>query len=318
MSATRTVQRPRGQASVELALGLLAFITVLIFGIHFAEVQYLAVRVATATHSAIFRLTGQRAHEAGHDFKLVNQNVAGLNTMHHRKYWNDFTPNTGEGSAAVSNVLTKIEKTEANLVRCFNEDELQSDLKYIPMIPKAFSETGGGIRCGGQGTVSILPVFPKNFLDNNWGLKTAHYSGPTSFRVCATARNQRGGPCGQIPVLLGDYSLQGNSSRGPQGPESKSHDLMNGGNDAFEDLTKRAFGTGGKSPMCLASGMMMLSLKLLPQVGPCNSELSFKGHEAGLRQRMDGHETRGPWPTAGYKGTLRAKDNKAHYLGVNR
>lgn len=298
----------RGQAAVELALGLIAFITVLMFGIHFAEVNYLGTRVGTATHSAIFRATGERAHEKGSDFQQVNQSVAGLTTMHHKKYWNDFQPTLGEGAAPVVQVLTKIEKTEGNLVRCFNQDQLKADLTRIA--PTPYDETGGGIQCGAQATISVLPMFPKKFLDNNWALKAANYSGPTSYRVCATARNQKGGECGKIPILLGDYSLQGANK-----PESKSNDLFNGGNDDFQELVKGAFVA---APACLASGGMMAALKLIPQLGPCGSVLSFKGHEAGLRQSLSGHNTRGPWNTASYSGALRDKNNKAYYLGVNR
>jgi hypothetical protein len=297
----------RGQAAVELALGLLVFITVVVFGIHFAEIGYLGARVATATHSAIFRATGERAHEAGSDMRLYGT-VAGRVTSEHKKSWNDFNPTSGEGSEAVSHVMTKIEKTEGNLVRCFNEDDLKSNLLVIA--PTAYGDNKGGIRCGAQATVSILPVFPRNFLDNNWGLKTAHYNGPTSFRVCATARNQRGGECGRIPILVGDYSLQGATKS-----ESRGNDLFRGGNREFKELVDKTFVA---SPMCIASGLMMAQLKLLPQVTTCNSVLSFKPHEDGLRQSMTGHSTRGPWHTAGYKGTLRDKDNKAYYLGVER
>ena len=304
--------RRRGQASVELALGLVVFITILSFGIHFAETSYLAMRVAGAAESAVFRATGQRAHEKGSDFTRAST-VAGLTTSDNAKHWDDFQPTVGEGAGTISHALTKIEKSANNVVRCTNEGSLKSSL--LSIAPTAYDGSRGGLKCSGEAQVSILPVFPKSFLDNNWALKTANYTGPTSFRVCAAARSKRSGPCGQFGILLGDYSLQGAGSG-----ESRSNDLFNGGNTSFKALVDNSFFYGGLSisPMCSISATMLGSLKLVPQFGPCSSQLSFKGHEAGFHQSMGGHNVRGPWNTAGYKGQLRAKNNKAYYLGVDR
>ncbi|MBM4379519.1 MAG: pilus assembly protein [Deltaproteobacteria bacterium] len=306
----RTAQR-RGQASVEMALGLIVFVTILMFGIHFAETSYLGMRVSGAAQSAIFRATGQRAHEKGSNFSRAST-VAGLTTSDNAKYWDDFQPTVGEGAGTITHVLTKIEKSTNNVVRCTNEGSMKSSL--VSIAPTAYSGDRGGLKCSGEAQISVLPTFPKNFLDNTWSLKTAHYSGPTSLRMCATPRSKRSGPCGQFGVLLGDYALQGASSG-----ESRANDLFNGGNSAFKALVDGSFMYGGVpiSPMCAASAAMLGSLKLVPQLGPCFSQLSFKGHEVGFNQSMGGHHVRSPWNTAGYKSQLRQKNNKAYYLGRN-
>ena len=59
----------RGQATVELALGLLIFVTVLIFGIHFAEMGFLSLKVTEASASAIWDATAYQTHS-----KLPNSN----------------------------------------------------------------------------------------------------------------------------------------------------------------------------------------------------------------------------------------------------
>jgi hypothetical protein len=303
----RAEQR-RGQASVEMALGLIVFVTILMFGIHFAETSYLGMRVSQAAHSAIFRATGQRAHEKGSNFSRAST-VAGLTTSDNAKYWDDFQPTVGEGSGSITHVLTKIEKSTNNVVRCTNEGSMRSSL--VGMAPTPYSGDRGGMKCSGEAQISVLPTFPKNFLDNTWSLKTAHYSGPTSLRMCATPRSKRSGPCGQFGVLLGDYSLQGASSG-----ESRANDLFSGGNASFKALVDGAFGVP-ISPLCAGSAAMLGSLKLVPQIGPCFPQLSFKGHEVNYRQTMGGHHVKGPWNTAGYKGQLRQKNNKAYYLGRN-
>jgi len=299
----------RGQASVELALGLIVFITIVSFGIHFAETSYLALRVSGAAQSAIFRATGQRTHEKGSDFTRAST-VAGLTTSDNAKYWDDFQPTVGEGAGTITHVLTKIEKSANNVVRCTNEATMASSLAALA--PTPYDGSKGGLKCSGEAQISVLPVFPKSFLDNNWALKTANYTGPTSFRVCATARSKKGGPCGQFGILLGDYALQGFNSG-----ESRANDLFNGGNTSFKALVDGAFGFP-VSPMCALSGGLLVKLKLAPQLGPCFPQLSYKPHESGFTQSMGGHNVKGPWNTAGYKGQLRAKNNKAYYLGVNR
>ena len=47
-----------GQATVELALGLLVFVTVLLFGIHFAEVGWLSLKVQEAGAWAMWEAAG--------------------------------------------------------------------------------------------------------------------------------------------------------------------------------------------------------------------------------------------------------------------
>ena len=303
----RTEQR-RGQASVEMALGLIVFITILMFGIHFAETSYLGMRVSGAAQSAIFRATGQRAHEKGSDFTRAST-VAGLTTSDNAKYWDDFQPTVGEGAGTISHVLTKIEKSKNNVVRCTNEGTMKSSL--MAMAPTPYSGDKGGLKCSGEAQISVLPTFPKNFLDNTWSLKTAHYSGPTSLRMCATPRSKRSGECGQFGILLGDYALQGASSG-----ESRANDLFSGGNTSFKKLVEGGFGLP-ISPFCAISAGLLGSLKLVPQLGPCFPQLSFKGHEVGFNQSMGGHNVKSPWNTAGYKSQLRQKNNKACYLGRN-
>jgi hypothetical protein len=52
----------RGQGTVELAIGLLVFVTVLIFGIHFAELSFLSLKTTEAASYAIWDSTGRRVH----------------------------------------------------------------------------------------------------------------------------------------------------------------------------------------------------------------------------------------------------------------
>ncbi len=66
----------RGQGTVEMALGVLLFVTVFIFGIHFAEVGYLSLKVQEASTSALWDTTSAKMHELPGNFADL-QNAIG-------------------------------------------------------------------------------------------------------------------------------------------------------------------------------------------------------------------------------------------------
>ena len=63
----------RGQGTTELALGLLLFVTVLIFGIHFAEIGYLSLKVQESATSALWDTTSAKMHELPKNFDALTQ-----------------------------------------------------------------------------------------------------------------------------------------------------------------------------------------------------------------------------------------------------
>ncbi|NPC81553.1 hypothetical protein HPC49_25425, partial [Pyxidicoccus fallax] len=53
----------RGQSLVETALGLMVFVTILVFGIYFAEVGALSLKVQEAANFALWDATGRVLHD---------------------------------------------------------------------------------------------------------------------------------------------------------------------------------------------------------------------------------------------------------------
>ncbi|MBS1150350.1 MAG: putative pilus biosis operon protein, partial [Myxococcaceae bacterium] len=53
---------PRGQAIVESVLGILVFISVLMFGLHFADVTFTQMKVTEAAQSAVWDSTAGQMH----------------------------------------------------------------------------------------------------------------------------------------------------------------------------------------------------------------------------------------------------------------
>lgn len=299
----------RGQATVELGLSMLAFITVLVFGIHFAEVGYLSMRAQQASAYALYEVTGERAHEKGSDLSRAST-VAGLATIHARDRWLDFQPNVDDSAhaASITHVFTEI---RGMTVRCTNEQSLSYDTS-VPLggllAPNPFDGSRGGVKCMSSATIALAPGFPTGFHDGEWNLDSPHYAGSrTSYTVCGTPR-ATGGQCGQFGVLVGDFSLQGPA-------ESRSVDLQNGGNDAYYDLVHSAMGiTACPSSMALSAAVTWTPVGL----DACSFSMSYQGVEANYRQNIGGvHSGSSTWLTGGTNSRREIRDPET-YLGVKR
>ena len=303
----------RGQAVVELALSMLVFITVLVFGIHFAEVSYLSVRVQEAAAFAIYDATGQRTHEKGNQRFNLSSTAPGLSTSEARKKWGDFEANSGGdwANAKVSHVFTEIDQIY-NGITCRKETSINYSTS-IPVVgvvtPNPFSggDNEGGMRCTASAQVSIAPGFPKKFFDGKWNLKSDHYAGnATSYKICATPRSVNG-QCGEFGLLIGDFSLQGVA-------ESKSHDLYSGGNDDYKNLVNDAMGLTA----CVAAQALSLGVAFTASYDACSFHFSYMGVEKNYKQNINSVHT-GPtqWITGG-TNTKRQINNPRTYLGVSR
>ena len=301
-----TVRNARGQATVELALGLLVFVTVLIFGIHFAEVGYLSTRVQQAAAFAVYDATGQRAHENGNDLAL-SSSIPGLTTEQTRRYFRDFDANRGDDHdrRAVTQVFTSIDGLQA---QC----RLEQSITYTPLnpggpaTPSPYDGTRGGIACGVSATIRLAPGFPRTFFDDNWNLRGEHYSGPDAYTVCATARS-RDGRCGRFGLLLGDFSLQG-------ARESRSHDLFRRTNPVYARLVEQAYGPGG----CPAAQTASLMIAGAVSTDACAFQFSYQGVERNYQQDLRAtHAGSTTWNTGG-TNSRRAVRHPQTFLGVTR
>ena len=118
---SQTRRGPRGQALAETVLGLLVFVTILMFGIHFAEVGYLSLKVQEASTSALWDSTGAKMHELPGTFngQAAAIKAAGGNATNRYK---DFDGRSSQkGSSAPVQVFTsagglKVECKAANAI----------------------------------------------------------------------------------------------------------------------------------------------------------------------------------------------------------
>jgi hypothetical protein len=304
---------------VELAIGLLLWITILAFGIHFAEVSYIAVRVEEAAAYAVYDTTGQRTHEKGNKRFNLSATIPGLSSSETKKKWGDFEANSGGdwAQAKMSHVFTEYDKLYQGIT-CTKAPSLKysTDAPVIGLgVPNPFSAGNdtGGVKCTASATVSLVPGFPKDFRimggqrEKQWAAKGAAASG--SYKICATPRSVHGN-CGSFGILVGDFSLQGPA-------ESTSNDLFSGGNTAYYDVVNDAMGLTG-CPLAMAASTAVATAV---SFDACTFAFSYKGVEKNYTQNVGSEDDtpggRPAWNTGG-TNTRRTVRKPETFLGVVR
>lgn len=208
--------RTRGQAAVEFALGSLVFVTVLLFGIHFAEVGYLSAKVHEAAAAAMWDATAYRSYSFGVNGVNGSFYNASINAVPSYALANgaaaryaDWDGRTSTAGAAPKLVLTE---AQPMTVQCVYDPG--NTYPLTPLAP-VFGESGG-IRCKAQGDIGFgLLRMPNKFLEGATGFfKAPHNSRVgTPTTLCSSGRAGGGACAGTLSVLLGDDALtDGNQS----------------------------------------------------------------------------------------------------------
>jgi hypothetical protein len=188
---------------VELSLGLLVFITILMFGIHFAEIGYLSLKVTEANSSALWHATAAKMHELPNKFTDVDNLISGNKPGQVATgLYSDFdgrTSTTG-GSDSVQ-LFTKAQGLQVNC------EAGGPSFKPVTTTEAVFKDTGGML-CGSEATFQVLPIFPRSFVDVGPGgfFKKKHYDA-TDLTICGVNR-AKGGCQGKFGILLDDWGLE--------------------------------------------------------------------------------------------------------------
>lgn len=194
----------RGQATVELALGLLIFVTVLIFGIHFAEMGFLSLKVTEASASAIWDATAYQTHS-----KLPNSNpsagVARAQADAQRRY-QDFD---GRESATNSTTLTEVFTTARNMqVRCRTGGSVGLD--WDPVVNPLWQiiNDNNGMSCMSEADLANVRI-PRRFMDQSDGFFTeAHLVRTSPTHICSLGRAINGTCNASYQMLVDDWGLE--------------------------------------------------------------------------------------------------------------
>lgn len=219
----------RGQGVVEMSLGLLVFVTVLIFGIHFAEVGYLSLKASEAAAHATWDATGMRAHRftgAANVSVFYNSNqmrkgfpARNAEEIADAKYQDFDGRSSTNGATTLSQVFTRAAAMEVSC-RPDAVAVLPGDPGNIKTVYK-YARDGNNREVDAQSCTASTRLLsfniPQSFMEKpgNGFFKERHHR-PAGITVCAMGRARNGQCNGRIVIALGDWGLAGNTNGNTQ------------------------------------------------------------------------------------------------------
>lgn len=241
----------RGQATVELAIGLTVFVVILVLGIHFAEIGYLTLRVEDAANFALFEATGHRLHKTfTGKWNMEGAAVTSAENLTQSRF-KDFD---GRASASTGSKLTQVFTRAKNLkVVCkSNQGGAAVDTPNIELAgtPAAVAAAYGraasenaGISCQVGADLTAFKA-PTAFLDGSKGFfKRAPYKKAwEDLHVCAAGRATGTSCKGKFVMALDDWGFRGKD-------EAKPCELSEGmtgcSNKGYFNMTRAAYESAG-------------------------------------------------------------------------
>ncbi|MBN9688579.1 MULTISPECIES: TadE/TadG family type IV pilus assembly protein [unclassified Corallococcus] len=209
----RASRSRRGQALVETALGSLVFVTVLMFGIYFAEVSALTLKVQEAANFALWEATGHVMHDPrngvfqrSHAEALASAEAAGR--------YEDFDGRAGRASGAMTFQLALARATRIQ-VDCEPTRPAGSELGILGTRPQdadlgstalrqAMDVQSDGISC--TASTRLRAERLGTFMEPEF-FKVSHRRATDQFVVCAAGRASNGRCTRRFFMLLDDWGL---------------------------------------------------------------------------------------------------------------
>ncbi|MCY1073394.1 hypothetical protein [Archangium lansingense] len=272
----------RGQGTTELALGLLLFVTVLIFGIHFAEIGYLSLKVQESATSALWDTTSAKMHELPRNFdpltQLIESDKPGQLAT---ERYQDFDGRTSkQGRARVVQVFTSAEGLN---VTC-------SAANAISFAPSESTNVNvyrnvGGMSCNAEAQLSPVQKFTRRFLDRGQGafFDVPHYAAG-AIPVCALGRAKNGQCAGGFGILLDDWALSSEA-------ESRECVLLNCANTAYYDSAEAVFRHSKHYQVNGDSQALASNIVGAAPINPGRFWMSFRGMGSGFLEREPGGDS---------------------------
>lgn len=276
----------RGQALSELALLMLVFVTVLVFGVHFAEVHTLAIRTQEAAQAAMFDTTALKMHDASTgnwryaDDAITTAAPATLENYEDR-----------EGRhAATTRATTDWAFTRADIVEmeCGKEPGLESELEPVKPLQHSYPRGDTVMTCNAGMLVKGWRI-PLSFVDQNaTGFFKHSHRQNLDYGLCAAGRSKGMECANRFMILLDDWGYSGPEER-KECPLSheKGGECANRG---YWHMTERAFqeqlatGANGKRPA--GSDLAKATVGKSP-IDENHFYMSFRGSESSLKPYTD-------------------------------
>lgn len=214
-------RQERGAAVVEFALGATVFVTILMFGIHFAEVGFIALKVTEAANFALFDATGRQHHDTNIPTWGLYAGAASASEVAANGRYMDLDGRSSKtGGALHLEAMTKVVPQGNSLMKMRCETGAAADIHGVdPSRGGTLSNginapnTGNtGFACSAEAIVSAYGI-PTSFLEQGGvgGFFSVAHSKPLNIHLCAVGQAY-GGSCqnaGRFGILLDDWGWSG-------------------------------------------------------------------------------------------------------------
>lgn len=196
----------RGQSLVETSLGLMVFVTILVFGIYFAEVGALTLKVQEAANFALWDATGRVMHDPENRQWGRRGAVAAAEAEAAARYA-DFDGRERMGGTGMP-IQQAIARAQPIQVECrpalpAGVPSLAPSAAGAPL-DAAMAVDTEGMGCTASSRMRAMRV--GRFMEDSF-FKVAHRRAAAAFTVCAAGRASDGTCTGRFGLMLDDWGL---------------------------------------------------------------------------------------------------------------
>ncbi|MBZ4395399.1 MULTISPECIES: pilus assembly protein [unclassified Myxococcus] len=196
----------RGQALLEAAIGVTLFVTIVAFGIHFAEVGFLSLKVQEAAVSALWDGTHGQMHHIPVTYTQAGSSMRDAAASAQERYADFKGLSSTPGGGRVTMAFTRGTGMQ---VSC----GMDAGVGWAGAIAtRLVYRDNGGTACGASATLSAWR-FPRSFLDgpDDGALyqKQNLDDSLANLQVCAVGRAVGGACQGRFSMLVDDWGLAG-------------------------------------------------------------------------------------------------------------
>jgi hypothetical protein len=289
----------RGQAAVELALASLVFVTIIIIGIHFAEVGFLSLKVEEAANSALWETTAQQMHDiSAPDWTKYQTAISNAGPSAQKRYQGFQGLSSATGSTGITQVFTKGDSLQVNC------DEPSPDISSVTIMPPAsmsLPTTSASMECTAQAKLYGLSI-PLHLLDNGPGalFQDQHWT-PVDIETCGTGRATGTSCNGKYAMLLDDWGFSGTQ----ESQECAVQDGSGCANSGYYKLVQNIFNVtiaASAGLYGLAASRMVLQLMGMPAPNyiETNFYMSFRGEGTMFKDTLSDSHGDTSWETTPY------------------
>jgi hypothetical protein len=317
----------RGQAMAELAVALIVFVTVVVFGIHFAEVGYLSLRVQEAAMSPLWDATALRTHEmkpdqnTPGDFSAFPAIAPEVSSDANGRYRDFDGRRAANGSTSITHVFTRMSNLQ---VQCAEEPAVEFALPEGSgrSVLLGVYQNVGGMNCNAEADLQTLPSLTSTFLEGASGFFQKEHAVMRTWKACSAGRGIGSSCPGRYGILLGDFAFHDTAVSGSCPLQPEQPDVPCPENPAYYYSVRKVFDANQRGYSSDASNFAEFFVGYSP-IDENGFFMSYRGLEHGYietdtpvgepRDMMDR-----PRNTGGVDDTppKRRKSNKC-FLGIN-